>query len=208
MDAGSVLGRVCSDSTIDDAQSANAVRVEGFAAAVEEGLVGVCIRICALCRGVGNRAVVVVAAGVAVAVRVRHARGQGSRSLAIGARGRIAPASVAAIVFGHGEPADSGERGVVIGVEAVFLDFLSALVLGRLALLALAPEEEASESKEGDDDNGDDDSDGRPAAGAQAARAPPLGILQLCRVGARRASGARERAAGGSVCRAIRGLDG
>lgn len=141
VDAGGlVVGRVGGGGTVDDTQRANGVRVHGFTTAVDEGIVGVCVRVSAVGGRVGAR----VAAGVAVAVRVGHARGEGGGGLAVGRGGRVAPAAVAAVVFGHGEAADGRQGGVVVGVEAILLDLLAALVLCGLALLAFPPEEETS----------------------------------------------------------------
>lgn len=96
----------------------------------------------------------------------------------------------------------------MVGVEAVFLNLLSALVFGRLALLAFAPQEQTAEDEQGDGDYGNNDRNSCPAAGAETTTraASALGILQLCRVGAGRASGASGH--GGRFGRATRALDG
>lgn len=82
----------------------------------------------------------VVAAGVAVAIRVGHTAGEGGGSLAVRAGCGVAPSSVAARVFGHlRSHSDCRQGWVVVGVEAVFLNFLPSLLLVVLARLAFPP---------------------------------------------------------------------
>lgn len=140
MHTGLVVGRVGSCSTVNDTECTDAVRVHGLATAIYERIVGVSVGVGSVCRRVWAGG---VSAGVTVAVRVGHARGEGGGHLAVGARSGVAPASVTAVVFGHGQSTDSRKGRIVVGVEAILLDFFPAFVLGALALLAFAPEEDA-----------------------------------------------------------------
>lgn len=139
MHTGLVVGRVGGGSTVDNTEGADTVRVHGLATAVYKRVVGVSVRVGTVC----GRMWAGVSAGVAVAVRVGHARGEGGGHLAVGAGGGVAPASVTAVVFGHGQSTNRRKGGVVVRVEAILLDFFPAFVLGALALLAFAPEEDA-----------------------------------------------------------------
>lgn len=89
----------------------------------------------------------VVTARVAVAVRVGHTAGQGGGSLAIRAGCSVAPTSVAARVLSHLRSSHSNcrQRWVVVGVEAILLDLLAALLLIVLAGLALPPEDDTGQ---------------------------------------------------------------
>lgn len=131
----------------------------------------------------GGRIWALVSSRVAVAVRVGHAGGEGSGGLAVGAGGRVAPASVAAVVLGHGQ-SDGRQRWVVVGVEAILFHLLPALVLGRLALLAFPPEEQATEHEQCYDNDGNNHGNGCLAARAEPARIVALGILEFGGIGA------------------------
>ena len=78
----------------------------------------------------------------------------------------------------------------MVGIEAILLDLFPTFVLGTLALLAFAPEEDATQYQQSDNNDGDDDSNGCLAAGADTARVVLLRILQLGRIGVGRVSGA------------------
>ena len=102
----------------------------------------------------------------------RVSAGEGGRSLAVG-HGSVAPATVAVVVIlGHFRGTISGDDrkgGIVVGIVAVLLDFLSAFLLCVLVLLALPPQEQTGEDEKGDNDDGDNDSDGRLAGGGETA---------------------------------------
>jgi len=117
---------------------------------------------------------------------VRHARCQSRRSLAARGRCGVTPAAVTRAIFGHlrGD-ADGRKCWVMVGVEAVLLDFLATLVLVVLALLAFPPEEEGAENEERDDDEGNHNGNGSLASGAEAVRGILACALKLRGVGAR-----------------------
>lgn len=166
MNATLIMCRIGSSSTIDNTEGADAVRVHGLATTIHQWVVRVAIRVSA----VGGR-IGCIAARVAVAVRVGHAAGQSRRCLAVGARRGVAPATVSTVILSHGEATDGWKGRIVIGIVAILLDLLSALILVALALLALSPEEDATQHKQGDDYDRNNDGDGCLAARAQPAGA-------------------------------------
>ena len=135
-----VVGRIGSCGASGSTKGANAVRIHCLTASVHQGVVGLGVRVDSSWR-VGS----VISARVAVAVRVGHARCHSGRHLAVRARGSVAPSSVATLVLSHGKTTDGRQGWVVVGVEAILFHLFSALVLCALALLALAPEEDATQ---------------------------------------------------------------
>ena len=126
-----------------------------------------------------------VATWVAVAVRVGVGAGQGSGTLGVRACGRVAPSSVAALVFGHLRGhTDSGQRRVVVGIEAILFDFLPPRLGVVLLRLTTPPKENAGNDQQSDNNDRYDYSDGGLAARAQTTlRLGSAGTLQRCRVG-------------------------
>ena len=146
-----------------------------WASAADEGVVGARVRDGGLRVG-------------ALRVRACSAAGHGGGRLAPGGHvGCGAPPAISGFLLalgsvvgraGAADHADGGEGGVVVGVVAVLLDFLSAQLLGVLALLATSPEPEGEKGYCHDGDYNCDGGSAGPGEPFAAAAAAGVSIVE------------------------------
>ena len=98
---------------------------------------------------------------IGVAVRIGHSTCERRGCFAVRARRRVSPSSVSALILAHllGY-AHSRERRIVVGVEAILLDFFPAGFFGVLALFALPPEKNSGDDEQSNDYYGNDNGNG------------------------------------------------
>lgn len=99
----------------------------------------------------GTRSLIRITAGIATAVRECGATSASSSARQVGGRFSLGgrgcpPTSVSRIILHHFRRISSsshrGQGRIVIGIEAIFFDFLLSFLLGSFSLFAFLPEVE------------------------------------------------------------------